>query len=122
MTAFSETCERVIAIDGKVLRRSFDKASKKSALHMVNAWGWELGMVLAQIATDANPTRSPRLEDRRSSGFVAGADGENGYRVIEVVTRPMPENAVSIRSPGMIGNWRVNDPVITISPAFKVRP
>src|SRR4051812_30336079 len=53
MAAFSETCRGVIAIDGKVLRRSFDKASKKSALHMVSAWGCELGMVLAQIATDA---------------------------------------------------------------------
>src|SRR5258708_31117279 len=53
MTTFSETCQGVIAIDGKVLRRSFDKASKKSALHMVSAWGCELGMVLAQIATDA---------------------------------------------------------------------
>ena len=36
-----------------MLRRSFDRASKKSALHMVSAWGCELGMVLAQIATDA---------------------------------------------------------------------
>ena len=53
MTAFSATCQGVIAIDGKVLRRSFDKASDKSALHMVSAWGCELGMVLAQIATDA---------------------------------------------------------------------
>jgi hypothetical protein len=53
MTAFSETCQGVLAIDGKVLRRSFDRASKKSALHMVSAWGCELGMVLAQIATDA---------------------------------------------------------------------
>jgi predicted transposase YbfD/YdcC len=52
MTAFSETCQGVVAIDGKVLRRSFDRASKKSALHMVSAWGCELGMVLAQIATD----------------------------------------------------------------------
>ena len=53
MTAFCETCQGVLAIDGKVLRRSFDRASKKSALHMVSAWGCELGMVLAQIATDA---------------------------------------------------------------------
>ena len=53
MTAFSETCQGVLAIDGKVLRRSFDRASKKSALHMVSAWGCELGLVLAQIATDA---------------------------------------------------------------------
>jgi predicted transposase YbfD/YdcC len=52
MTAFSEACRGVIAIDGKVLRRSFDTASGKSALHMVSAWGCELRMVLGQIATD----------------------------------------------------------------------
>ena len=53
MTAFSATCQGVIAIDGKVLRRSFDRASGKSALHMVSAWGCEQRMVLGQIATDA---------------------------------------------------------------------
>ena len=52
MTAFSQTCEGVIAIAGKVLRRSFDRASGKSALHMVSAWRCEQRMVLAQIATD----------------------------------------------------------------------
>ncbi len=45
----------VIAIvgDGKVVRRSFDRASGKSALHMVSAWGCEQRLVLAQIATEA---------------------------------------------------------------------
>ena len=43
----------VVAIDGKVLRRSFDRASGKSPLHMVSAWGCEQRMVLAQVATDA---------------------------------------------------------------------
>ena len=52
MTAFSEACQGVVAIDGKVLRRSFDTASGKSALHMVSAWGCELRMVLGQIATE----------------------------------------------------------------------
>jgi hypothetical protein len=64
MTAFSETCQGVIAIDGKVLRRSFDRASGKSALHMVSAWGCEQRMVLAQIATDAKSneiTAVPKL-------------------------------------------------------------
>jgi hypothetical protein len=41
-----------VAIDGKVLRRSYDRASGKSALHMVSAWGCEQRLVLAQIATD----------------------------------------------------------------------
>jgi len=43
----------VVAIDGKVLRHSFDRASGKSALHMVSAWGCEQRLVLAQVATDA---------------------------------------------------------------------
>jgi hypothetical protein len=37
MAGFSEQCERVVAIDGKVLRRSFDSPSGKSPLHMVSA-------------------------------------------------------------------------------------
>ena len=41
MARFSESCRGVVAIDGKVLRRSFDKASGKSPLHMVSAWGCE---------------------------------------------------------------------------------
>ena len=41
MARFAETCQGVIAIDGKVLRRSFDAASAKSPLHMVSAWGCE---------------------------------------------------------------------------------
>lgn len=61
---FSEACQGVVAIDGKVLRRSFDKASGKSALHMVSAWGCEQRLVLGQIATDAKSneiTAIPKL-------------------------------------------------------------
>jgi DDE_Tnp_1-associated len=64
MEKFSEGCQGVVAIDGKVLRRSFDRASGKSALHMVSAWGCEQRMVLAQIATDAKSneiTAVPKL-------------------------------------------------------------
>ena len=53
MGRFAATCQGVIAIDGKVLRRSFDTASAKSSLHMVSAWGCEQRLVLGQIATDA---------------------------------------------------------------------
>ncbi len=64
MARFAETVQGVVAIDGKVLRRSFDRASGKSALHMVSAWGCEQRMVLAQIATDAKSneiTAVPKL-------------------------------------------------------------
>jgi hypothetical protein len=37
MTQFSEQLQGAMAIDGKVLRRSFDRTSGKPALHRVNA-------------------------------------------------------------------------------------
>lgn len=42
----------VIAIDGKILRRSFDSASDKSAIHMVSALASESKLVLAQQKVD----------------------------------------------------------------------
>ena len=53
MAGFSKQVQGVIAIDGKVVRRSFYRASGKSPLHMVSAWGCGQRLVLAQIATDA---------------------------------------------------------------------
>ncbi len=44
--------EKVIAIDGKTLRRSFDTANRKAAIHMVSAWACQNKMVFGQIATD----------------------------------------------------------------------
>jgi len=43
---------KLIAIDGKTLRRSFDKASNKAAIHMVSAWSETNHLVLGQLATD----------------------------------------------------------------------
>src|SRR5271167_3439662 len=86
MTRFSETVQGVVAIDGKVLRRSFDRASGKSPLHMVSAWGCEQRMVLAQIATDAKSneiTAVPKLLDILSlKGTIVTADALNCQREI----------------------------------------
>ena len=43
---------QVVAIDGKQLRRSYDKASGKSAIHMVSAWAEENRLVLGQAKVD----------------------------------------------------------------------
>lgn len=43
---------QVVAIDGKTLRRSYDKASSKSAIHMVSAWATLNHISLGQIVTD----------------------------------------------------------------------
>jgi len=46
------TIKGVIAIDGKTLRRSHDRAIGKKAIHMVSAWAAENGLVLGQVKTD----------------------------------------------------------------------
>ena len=43
---------RVAAIDGKTLRRSYDKANSKSAIHMVSAWATANHLSLGQTVVD----------------------------------------------------------------------
>ena len=53
ITALHEiTHGQVIAIDGKTLRRSFDTASSKAAIHMVSAWATANHISLGQVVVD----------------------------------------------------------------------
>ena len=54
----------VVAIDGKSLRGSFDRASRKNALHLVSAWSCTGGVALGQVKTEEKSneiTAIPRL-------------------------------------------------------------
>ncbi|GAB3522646.1 ISAs1 family transposase [Photobacterium alginatilyticum] len=54
MEAVSARSEgELIAIDGKVLRGSYDRESRQSTIHMVSAFGTTNGVVLGQLKTDA---------------------------------------------------------------------
>lgn len=56
----------IIAIDGKTVRGSFDKKSKKNAIHMVSAFAANNGVVLGQIKTEEKSneiTAIPQLLD-----------------------------------------------------------
>jgi predicted transposase YbfD/YdcC len=65
ITALHEvTGGQVIAIDGKTLRRSFDAASGKAAIHMVSAWATANHISLGQVVVDAKSneiTAIPKL-------------------------------------------------------------
>lgn len=53
-----------IAIDGKTMRRSFNRATGKAALHLVSAWATEQHLVLGQVAVDSKSneiTAIPKL-------------------------------------------------------------
>jgi hypothetical protein len=39
----------VVAIDGKTLRRSYDRQQRKAALHMVSAWATANHLVLGEV-------------------------------------------------------------------------
>ncbi len=63
---FERTIGKVVAIDGKTLRRSYDRKSKKAALQMVSAWATSNHLVLGQVAVDAQSneiTAIPQLLD-----------------------------------------------------------
>jgi predicted transposase YbfD/YdcC len=55
---------QIVAIDGKTLRRSFDAASSKAAIHMISAWASANHITLGQVVVDAKSneiTAIPKL-------------------------------------------------------------
>jgi len=62
-----------IAIDGKTLRRSFDRATGKAALHLVSAWACEQHLVLGQVATEAKSNEITAIPKLLQLLDVAGA-------------------------------------------------
>jgi predicted transposase YbfD/YdcC len=87
---FAERCGNtpsgVIAIDGKVIRRSFNPTIARSALRMVSAWCCDRRMVLAQVATPvkANETAAVArvLEMLSLEGSIVTTDARNCQRDI----------------------------------------
>ncbi len=56
----------VVAIDGKTLRRTFDRGKGLGALHLVSAWATRNGLTLGQVAVDTKSneiTAIPELLD-----------------------------------------------------------
>jgi len=63
----------VIAIDGKCLRRSLDKASKKAAIHMASAWAQQNNLVLGQVKVDGKSNEITAIPKLLSRLDIAGA-------------------------------------------------
>jgi predicted transposase YbfD/YdcC len=86
MERFAQGLEGVIAVDGKSLRGSFDRATGKSPLHMVHAWAVDQRLLLGQIATDAKSneiTAVPKLLAMLSlKGCLVTADAMSCQRAI----------------------------------------
>ncbi len=58
--------QEIVAIDGKTVRRSFDRGREQAPLHLVSAWASQQGVVLAQRQVDGKSneiTAIPKLLD-----------------------------------------------------------
>jgi predicted transposase YbfD/YdcC len=60
---FPQCTTDVIAIDGKTLRRSRDKAGGVPAVHMVSAWAAENRLILAQLDVDTKSNEITAIPD-----------------------------------------------------------
>jgi predicted transposase YbfD/YdcC len=60
---FEVTNGQVIAIDGKKLRRSYDKTLGKAAIHMVSAWATANELVLGQMKVDNKSNEITAIPD-----------------------------------------------------------
>jgi predicted transposase YbfD/YdcC len=67
------TNRQIIAIDGKTLRRSFDTAKGKSALHLVHAWATANHLLLGQVAVDEKSNEITAIPKLLKMLEIAGA-------------------------------------------------
>jgi predicted transposase YbfD/YdcC len=64
---------RTIAIDGKTMRRSHDKAAGLGPLHIVSAWASEQGIALGQLATEEKSNEITAIPELLKQIDVKGA-------------------------------------------------
>lgn len=84
--------EKLIAIDGKALRRSFKHAGDHAFVHMVSAWSASNGVVLGQVKTDdksneitAIPTLLDLIDVKRTLVTIdaAGTQTEIAQKIVD---------------------------------------
>jgi len=97
MQRFAETLQGVVAIDGKTLRRSFDRAAGQSPLHMIHAWSADQRLLLGQLAVDGKSneiTAVPKLLELLS----LKVSGDIGYPSASDIWHPSTSWLVTARS------------------------
>jgi len=55
--------EEIISLDGKTVRKSFDPARNRSAIHMVSAWATKARLVLGQVKVDDKSNEITAIPD-----------------------------------------------------------
>jgi predicted transposase YbfD/YdcC len=57
------TAGRLVAVDGKTLRGSYDRRNGKAAIHMVSAWATESKLSLGQVVVDEKSNEIPAIPE-----------------------------------------------------------
>ena len=90
--------EQGVAIDGKTIRRSFDRATGQSALHVVSAWATDLCVCLGQVAVDSKSnelTAVPKLlELLELSGAIVTLDAMHCQKKTAAAIRSKEANYI----------------------------
>jgi hypothetical protein len=63
LAALSARVQGVVAIDGKTVRRSFDRQNGRAPLHLVSAWAWEQRLVLGQLRVEDKSNEIPAVPE-----------------------------------------------------------
>jgi predicted transposase YbfD/YdcC len=63
MSALAQRGQEIIALDGKTIRRSLDRADGKGPIHVVSAWASRNELVLAQFKVDAKSNEITALPE-----------------------------------------------------------
>lgn len=63
MNALADLSQDIVALDGKTIRRSLDRADGKGPIHVVNAWASANELVLAQFKVDAKANEITALPE-----------------------------------------------------------
>lgn len=63
VAGLTDSVEEVVAIDGKTLRRSYDRDSNKAALQMIDVWSCEQELVLGQEAVSQSSNETGALPE-----------------------------------------------------------
>lgn len=67
------TTNEIIAIDGKTVRRSFDRGDARGPIHMVSAWAVENNLVLGQLKTKEKSNEITAIPELLDLLNIAGA-------------------------------------------------
>jgi Transposase DDE domain len=67
------TANRLVAIDGKTLRRSYHRQSGQAAIHIVSAWASENKLSLGQVVVDEKSNKITAIPELLGLLDVSGA-------------------------------------------------